>query len=260
MAYVAVVKLKLPFFSVRNLEAFQIGSSLPLPPPSALIGALAYAIAVKEHLNSHEALTKTREIVQLARALVSSDYPIIPNSILLWRYRVLDKLKEFLKMIKELGNSPYLVKREVELKFKDALYREYIHVQELEAIYVVNREIESSLFKLISRLGDTESYCSVEDVGLYKTPMLSKQKVTEAEISHPLKYDTKYIKEIEGSYIILKMSDEREHLMPFILPIRREIKHVKEGKVVMYRPTKIRVRFSKPVMMLSFDNKNVVLL
>jgi len=258
MAYIALIKIKLPFFSIRNPESFQIGSSLPIPPPSALIGSLAYAVAVKEGLSPDEALAKVRDHVVLARASLMSEAPAVPNPILLWRYRILDKKREVLKLIKSKGHNYTEVKNALEQKYKDALYREYLFVHNISVAYVLRRGrvIPRDAFYLISRLGDTESTCSVTNVQI---SMYSEVQMKNVETEYPLVFDEEFIDDVEGDYMIIKMTDELRIMKSYVVPIRRKFIETKRGvKAVVYEPSKVKVNLKKPVRVYMFNSNYIV--
>ncbi|RLG84982.1 MAG: type I-A CRISPR-associated protein Cas5, partial [Thermoprotei archaeon] len=219
MVYVALVKVKLPFFSIRNPESFQVGLSLPIPPPSTLIGSLAYALAVEKGLGSKDALNEARNSVILARATLVATAPAIPNSVLLWRYRILDKKGEVLKLLKSKENDYTGFKRELELKFKDALHREYLFISDIVAAYILRKRIDAGTFSLIPRLGDTESLCSIGDVKILSCNEIRAIKI---RTSYPFKYNAEMIKGVKGDFMFLRMTDELRAMKPFVVPIRRK--------------------------------------
>jgi len=258
MAYVALVKIKLPFFSVRNPESFQVGSSLPIPPPSALMGSLAYALAIKKRLSPDEALTKVRDYVALARATLVSEAPAIPNPILLWRYRILDKKREVLKLIRTEKHSYIDIKSALERKYKDALYREYLFIHNISAVYVLKKDkvLSRDVFYLISRLGDTESTCSVTDVQMLTYREIQMKSV---ETKYPLIFNEEFIDDIKGDYMIIKMTDESRAMKAYVIPIRRRFIETKRGvKAVIYEPSKVSVNLRKYVRVYVFNNNYVV--
>jgi len=258
MAYVALIKIKLPFFSIRNPESFQVGSSLPIPPPSALMGSLAYALAIKNGLSPNEALAKVRNYVALARASLISEAPAIPNPILLWRYRILDKKREVLKLIKTKRYSYTDIKNALEQKYKDALYREYLFAHNISVIYVLKKDkmISKDTFYLISRLGDTESICSVTDVQILTYREIQMKSV---ETKYPLIFNEEFIDDIKGDYMIIKMTDESRDMKAYVIPIRRRFIETKRGvKAVIYEPSKVRINLRRYVRVYVFNDDYVV--
>jgi len=256
MAYVAIIKLRLPFFSIRNPESFQIGSSLPIPPPSSLVGALAYALAIRKKLGRDDALTKVRSYIISARVALTAKLVTIPSPVLLWRYRILDKRGDFLKLIESEGNNHSKVKKKLEAKFKDALYREYLFTHELDVVYILSKEIGIDVFKLISRLGDTESLCSVKNVIMGKSRIIKANKV---RTKYPVPYDDKIIKDLVGSYMIIKMCDENNKLVPYIIPIIRRFRETRRGvKVTLYEASEVEIEFKRSIEMYKVNDDLIV--
>jgi len=266
-----ILKIRLPLFSLRQPESFQVSSSLPVPSPSTLVGSLAYAFAINDKLDSKTALEYVRRIVLVARASLAEYMPIIPNPILLWRFRILDrgieKPKERVSPEKRftlLNRLSMLVKEDkynevknlVETKLKDALYREYLFTFEINVIFLLREEVETKIFYYISRLGDTESLCSVHNIDIkgYNIELV-KNVVTK----YPFKYTNK-INNIHGDFMILRQGDEYRNLSLFVIPVSRKIITTSRGsKIVVYAPSQIKVTFTDQVRTARIDNEYIIL-
>lgn len=268
MAGLAILlKIKLPFFSLRVPEAFQVASSLPVPSPSALVGALAYALAIHSNISNEAALNYARKIVLAARATIPEAQTYTLNPILLWRFRILDRGMErpkkkgikltLLQQLTALTNEGRYseAKTLLELKLKDALYREYIFAPEVKVVYLVKEKVDTEIFKLISRLGDTESLCSVIEVKTHSYELVSVDKV---ETTFPFVYTDK-VSEIKGDFMIMKQSNELRELKLFVIPITRRILTTKRGgKVTTLWPSKLKVSFKDFINVAKVNNEYIV--
>ncbi len=267
MACIAIVAhIKPPIFSLKNPEAFQIASSLPIPQPSAMIGTLAYCIAISQRMGSSEALRKASQLVVCARSTIKEESISAPSPIILWRFRILDRGFE---KPKEKGKKTTLyedlrahiargdisaAKSHLEFKLKDALYREYIFTESIIGVWVLNKEIDANILRFITRIGDTESYCSVSHV---EKKECSIRKVNEVETRFPAPYDPNA--EVSGDFIIISMCDEKRRLRRYVLPMKRELVTTSRGsRILVYRPTVIKIKFPKPVDVAEFDGEKIV--
>mgnify|MGYP000247527608 CR=1 FL=1 len=270
MALIAYKTLiKFPIFSLKETESFQISSSLPIPQPSSLIGALAYSYAIYKNVNSEEAIKLIRDKVILARARLPKEVMITPNPIMLWRFRILDRGYERPKkkgakvLMEEL--IEYLSKREydrakelIEVRLKDALYREYVFTPIIETVWITKRELPLEIFYLINRIGDTESLCNVVKAEKIKCDAYS---LKEIETLYPFVYDTGLIEKFTGDYYtIMKMNDEKGLLRNFVLPLGRGVRELRKGKrCIIFYPSRIHVEFKKSITVYRVNNEYLFL-
>lgn len=248
-------KIKPPIFSIKSPEAFQVGSSLPLPQPSSLVGALAYVLAITENLSSEEALKKARDVVLATGAY--AEKLIIPSTVILRRFRILDrgfekpkkrevKLTEVEKLALLLESKDYYsAKMHLEKTLTDALYREYMFSETITCLWVLREKVEAERLRLIVRLGDTESYVNVVNSWEDKCDIVEKNIV---ETKYPIPMVKEEIESVQGRYIIAKMCDKFRRLKWFIIPLTREIRETRRGiKYLVYKPTVVHVKFKKKV-------------
>ncbi len=170
---VLFVHFRLPFYSIAK-KSFQVRSSLLLPPPSALKGALAKGLALLLGSNKRnvDELAKdlideiNRKLIDVVAVSASSPTPIVRNYLLLKRLRTLEPERSEKKKSE--------VEEEKGSEKTDAMRREYIFTHEIYAIYIFKdlTEEEKLRYKkaaaLIDNLGDTESLVSVINVDFVK--------------------------------------------------------------------------------------------
>ena len=267
MAELIVAHIRLPIFSIKHPEAFQVMSSLPIPQPSSLVGLLAYCVGVAKGLGTKtldEVKTWVKEAKLLAAraTLITGGLPMTQSSIVLRRFRVVDKAHEskekgIPKPIQRLAKFCQqgdfrMVKILLEKELTDAFYREYVMGHELLCVWAIEDDIdlEPNWLYLTQRLGDTESLCTAVSV-----------ESIEAEI-----YETKEVKTgfptpieglvwpLEGSHIIIKMCDELRNLRPYVVPCELRIEKMGRLVVPIVRPSEIRATYKKPVKVIKADD------
>lgn len=254
------VRARLPTFSIKHPESFQVMSCLPIPQPSTLVGALGYCIGVHSGVGT-DVMKKVIEWVKNGYLLVArarlylrkgQTLPVAISPVVLRRFRIVDKAHEKKKKgettpIDDLYNAiktgNYVaVKRLVEVKLMDAFYRDYIMGHEVLCVWVFKESLKVSenIFWLMQRLGDTESLISVLEVWSEKYPV---SDISSAQISFPV--EVEYVTPKEGDFLLIKMCDETRILKQYLVPIKYEIKRTKCGKVVLLSPTEVNVEFIK---------------
>jgi len=151
---ILLVRLRFPFYSVAR-RSFQVRTSLLLPSPSALKGALARGLVLLNGIkgkNLDEVARKAvkdveEKLVDVRAVEVASLTPLVKTAFLLKRLRNLEK-----------GSKP---------EKSDAMRREYVFTRELLVAYVFRTlsEEEKELYRkaamLIDTVGDTESLATV---------------------------------------------------------------------------------------------------
>lgn len=246
MALTAIcAKINIPIFSLKHPEAFQIAASLPIPQPSSLVGALAYCVGTGQGigLRAQEAI---KEVVIAARGKLIGETAIV-NPVTLRRFRILDKGIEegdFERACENLRSGDFDAFRSIlEKNLTDALYREYLSPAILKCIWVLKSSLESKLLYLLQRLGDTESLVSVTEAWSTNCESINMDEVFT---DYPFTLDGSIIDIIQGSYMVLKMCDEKRALRLFYVPCRKEIRSTSAGvKYFVYTPTKINVKLKK---------------
>lgn len=263
MVEVVAVRMRLPLFSVAQPEAFQVLVALPIPQPATLIGALAYAVGVykgkgaKAYQELLELATRGELLAARARiadASRSGASVLAPSSVVLRRFRVVDKAHETKRkgekkpisvLYEYLAAGDYAsAKRLLEVTLTDALYREYVMGHELLAVWVFQRPIvEEEAFWYISRLGDTESLCTVVEV---RTAKGSLARTREVETNFPAPLTTN-ARVLNGSFTIVKANDEKRELKTYVIPTSVTIESFKGRRVRVIHPSIVRIQYDKEV-------------
>jgi len=271
---VIFAKIRLPLFSVKQPESFQVMSSMPIPQPSSLIGALAYCLGVISG-EGVKALNKVYEMVErgdilAARARPWSDggaaTPLTLSTVILRRFRVVDKAHEKkrrgeVKPAERLskavsGGDLVQAKRILEIELTDAFYREYVMGIDMLCAWVVREGvIDPESVKLIPRLGDTESLCTVIKVWSEKCGT-AKKTIVETSFPAPALGKARVL---EGSFMYMKLCDELRRLVPFIVPC--EVRVERSGKVryPAIRPTAVRIEYEEGARVCETSVGDIVL-
>ncbi len=208
-----------------------------------------------------------------ARASMTGDNPImVVSSLPLRRFRVVDKAHlfkddvsgmRFIDALSELTHRGQLdrVKSILEIKLMDAFYREYVMGHDLLCIWALRAvEVEPSWLKLISRLGDTESLCTVLDVEEDVGELYESQRV---ETCFPAPMER--VKEpIEGSYLIVKMCDESYFMdrsikpREYVIPCKLDTIKTEIGVIPILRPSKVIIKYEEPIMIIKTEEYQIV--
>ena len=193
----------------------------------------------------------------------------VPSTVVLRRFRVLDrgferpkekgaKLTEYDKLMKFLGEKDYyLAKLHLERSLTDALYREYMFSISMTCLWVFREKIDVDILKLISRLGDTESYANVVKVWEDRCELVRKRNI---ETRFPTLMVREKIEDIKGKYMIMKMCDKNRSLKWFIVPLAREIKRTTKGlKYFVYKPYRVIISFKEEVTTAKTSTDEILL-
>ena len=264
-----IAHIRAPIYSLKQPQAFQTMVSLPLPQPSTLVGALAYCLAVQQGLGASEAVSRAVNHIAAARSRFLTEV-VVPSYVVLRRFRVLDKgmraevkeqPKPYDQLLHAIKSRNHAGVRQMVEDLSDALYREYVFVRKLECVWVM-RDVnwDANLLWSITRLGDTESLCQVENVS-ESTVVLHRAKVIRT--SFPAPFSSEAI--VRGSYILVEM--ETEHFLPdrrsgrtrFVVPCEERIQQGAKGfRYRSYRPTEVEIEYGKPVIVLKVGQVGTV--
>ncbi|MHA1609206.1 MAG: type I-A CRISPR-associated protein Cas5a [Candidatus Njordarchaeales archaeon] len=213
------------FFSIRLPEAYQVATSLLLPPPSAISGALAYSYAIWKDVKFQDSLEKFAN----SWCFTIPCAPIIQSSIILRRLRLLQAGESFARSKKEweriLKKIPSNVKSELEkrglldrskLRYRhdflrvlkdirsdyywryyretlfDAMIRGYVFTDSLYLGCLLS--FEEEFMPCFTRLGDTESYLAIKElqfIDSFELKRISKGNEIESYSYVFLKYGGK---------------------------------------------------------------------
>ncbi len=270
MAYVVFAKIRFPIFSIKHPEAFQIRSSLFLPQPSTLIGALAYCLGVSQNigLNAYKRVLEyvsNKKILAAKPSLLKDIPPLTVSSIVLRRFRIVDKAFE----TKEKGGRPpikilyeYINKGEIEsarkiieVQLTDAFYREYISGYEILCAWAFRDDFDfnEELIYLIHRLGDTESLCSVIKVWKEEAKE-ARKKIIETTFVSPLKN----VKTLIGNYVAIKMCNELRKKELFAIPYEITYRSSDGKRIMVIKPTTIKIEYASEVPVLCTSYGDIV--
>ncbi|MEM3896783.1 MAG: type I-A CRISPR-associated protein Cas5a [Archaeoglobaceae archaeon] len=244
---VLFVHFRLPFYSIAK-KSFQVRSSLLLPPPSALKGALAKGLALLLGSNKEKIDYLARDLIaeinskliDVMAVSASSPTPLVRNYFLLKRLRTLEPERE-----KKRSEAEEEEAEEEEGSEKtDAMRREYIFSHEIYAIYMFKNLTEEEKLRykkaamLIDNLGDTESLVSVVNVDFVKLEKINAlvefytpiDKLS-SELSKKISVWKKIILEnmqIDPDYEEEKQKKRKQKEITFYMPIeeKRVEKHV----------------------------------
>ena len=262
MAELMVARLRLPIFSIKHPEAFQVRSSLPVPQPSSLVGLLAYCLGVARGWGT-VALERVREWVRegkllAARASLARDQPPLAASpIVLRRFRIADeayarkeKREPLLAAIKQRDFKA--AKIWLEVKLTDALYREYIMGYELLCAWALDEalDVDPGCLYLAQRLGDTESLCTVVEVRAEEAEV-GEEEALRTVFPTPME---KLAEPVRGSYTVARMCDEERQLRPYVLPCELAMEKVEGGFITLVRPSEVEVRYEEPVRVIRSES------
>lgn len=252
-------RIRLPVFSVKHPETFQVMSCLPIPQPSSLVGALAYCIGVyrgsgiKTFHQLRESIGK--EVGLLARAKLTDMTTI--STIVLRRFRIADEFRKRMELYELLSKGDYTAgKFFLEKDLTDAFYRSYIMGHEILCVWVVSGDLEvyESMFLLLQRLGDTESLVAVREVWIEEAEIGNS---SEIKTPFPFPLEDATIK--RGDFVLMKMCNEKRLIEQFVIPVKHELRYTERGKVVILKPTEVEAIFPQPVPYCETSEGTIIL-
>jgi len=273
MVRVIEARIRLPTFSIKHPEAFQVRASLPLPQPSTLVGVLAYCVGVAKGMGTDAAKVvgswvEEGKLMAARASLLSGVPPMTVSTTVLRRFRVVDKAHlyklpgegpKYIKAIEDAVQRGEFerIKSMLEKDLTDAFYREYIMGHEVKCVWAISDDLElqPDWIMLAHRLGDTESLCAVLEV-----------KEVGAKVTEDHVVETSFPTHLEGSklieggpYTIMKMCDEaffhhrKGKPRRFIIPCEITVKRIRSGVVPVITPSKVRVEYEEPVKVIKTD-------
>ena len=263
MAELMIARVRLPLFSIKHPEAFQVMSSLPVPQPSSLVGLLAYCLGVATGLGTR-ALDRVRDWVRGERLLAAraapaeEGLPLAPSSVVLRRFRVVDEgrvrkeKREALTSAIEREDFKAL-KSVLDMKLMDALYREYVMGHELLCAWAVGSDIDikPNWLYLAQRIGDTESLCTVVDVRAYEAEVYEAEEV-RTKFPTPMEYLTG---PVEGPHTVAKMCDELRIPRPYVIPCEVKMEKRKDGLVIpIIKPSEVKIVYERPIRVIEAED------
>lgn len=205
-AKVVIAKIKVLPYSIRHMLSYQVAVSYPLPSPSTLLGALVRAlIYTKECENSEKCLERAKNIIAKIRVAVTQTCKLSKSTIVLSRLRGIMEEERLPASINEVP------------KFRDAMLREYMFTIDGLLILVIpkNSENLSSIVNalyLVDRLGDSESFVTIEDVSVAEAV-----ESTNNYVNVVVKANTA----IGGNYIVMRGHDEEDNQVDLAFPVAR---------------------------------------
>jgi len=277
VAQVIFAQIRLPLFSVKHPEAFQVMSSLSLPQPSSLVGALAYCIGVSSG-KGIKAYSEVLEMVRkgellAARARLFStytetrgEYPLTYSAVVLRRFRIVDKahetkkrgeVKPIVRLNKAISEKNYVEARRIlEVELTDAFYREYTMGFEIICAWIFKKNVvDPKVLWLIQRLGDTESLCSVVKVWSEECPI-----EVSTDVSTSFLAPADGLVSVKGrGFMLMKISDEARKIRTFVVPCEYSVEKGPRGKYPVMRPSIVELKYSSGVSFCKTKYGDIVL-
>lgn len=255
-------KISSPAFSLANPESFQIAETLPVPQPSALVGALAYCIALEKGTGAR-AFEEARRNTIAARASIETSFATI-SPIILRRFRVIERgfeakkesVPPYNRILELSSEGRFDEARRILERLTDALYREYLGPVTFRCVWILREPVHASLLYSIQRLGDTESLCTVTEATSIKCKELSLTKV-KTRFPFPLR---SLLKRPSNSFMVVTMEGEdRGGRRKYVVPCKRDFRSTRKGtKLVVYSPSQVEVEFGSPVICYEVNGELIV--
>lgn len=252
-------RVRLPIFSVKHPDVFQIMSCLPVPQPSALVGALAYCIGTFKG-SGLDAFKNLKEMIKGGKTFVARAKPMGTmafSPIVLRRFRVADEFDERKKLYEILEKEGYDEgKSFLERKLMDAFYRVYAMGHEILCVWIAdeNFEVDEKMIHLLQRLGDTESLVTVSETWVEE---VRRDTASKINTSFPFPLRSGDIK--RGDFTVTKMLDEKFLTEQFVVPVRHELRRINAGRVIVIEPTEIEVEFPNPTPYCETSEGKIIL-
>ena len=263
MVKLIVARLSLPIYSIKHQEAFQVMASLPIPQPSSLVGLLAYCMGVARGWG-YTALERVKEWVREGKllaaraALVEEALPLTVSSVVLRRFRIVDKAHEAktsgvpkpIDSLREAAQEGDFkeAKSLLEIRLMDAFYREYVMGHELLCVWALADDVDvnPNWLYLAQRLGDTESLCSVLGVELVEGDI---EEASDVRTRFPSPAEGIAIP-ISGPHALVKMCDEERQLRPYVIPCDIKVEKTEAGVVPVVRPSEVEITYEENVKII----------
>lgn len=252
-------RIRLPIFSIKHPETFQVMSCLPIPQPSVLVGALAYCIGTSHGsgLTAYENLKKDIERGEKFTARAKLMDTIVYSSIVLRRFRIADEIRKRTRLYEILARGDIVGgKLFLEKDLMDAFYRGYAMGREILCAWILgeNFMIDEGTIRLLQRLGDTESLIAVSDVWIEPVELGA---ASEIKTSFPFPLGDARIR--HGDFTLMKMCNERRLPEQYVIPIRHEVRRTGTGRVMVLEPTEIEVEFPRPTQFCETSMGSIIL-
>jgi len=207
-----LVEVVAPLFSAKELDVYQVATSMPLPLPGTVVGAIGAAMGRAGLCRGMECLEAARRQVRFARAATSGG--LVKSSVVLRRLR---------KVLEE-GKLP--PSAEAFAEFSDAISREYVFTRSL--LLLVEGDVEEEHLYLIDRLGDSESLVAVVNVAEVE-PVACTERVNVVVKRNVAR---------GGDYVLVKGLDERGSESWFAVPLKMEGRFYVAGAVEVAGPVR----------------------
>ncbi|MEM2915168.1 MAG: type I-A CRISPR-associated protein Cas5a [Candidatus Bathyarchaeia archaeon] len=269
---VLYASLRFPIYSIKLEDAYQVGASHLLPSPSAIIGSFLQSLArtkpgIFYGRNMNEATSDALSFANeyIITATCKALEPVIPASIILNRWKILEEKGKKMGPISYEGLKDYA-------KVRDARIREYITSMGLKIFLlfhdvilerITNDELKIALFN-INRLGDTESLSSViEEPKLIKAQPYTKHRelvstLTPARFITNLPFDVVYSDMYSlpnyGKYVISRKYKDEGKLQRYILPLKPQ----KFDKFYAYVPSVFEAEPIQGINIIKVDDDKIL--
>jgi CRISPR-associated protein Cas5 subtype I-A len=207
-----LVEVVAPLFSAKELDVYQVATSMPLPLPGTVVGAIGAAMGRAGLCRGMECLEAARRQVRFARVATSGG--LVKSFVVLRRLR---------KVLEE-GKLP--PSAEAFAEFSDAISREYVFTRSL--LLLVEGDVEEEHLYLIDRLGDSESLVAVVNVAEVE-PVACTERVNVVVKRNVAR---------GGDYVLVKGLDERGSESWFAVPLKMEGRFYVAGAVEVAGPVR----------------------
>ncbi|MGQ9469276.1 MAG: type I-A CRISPR-associated protein Cas5a [Nitrososphaerales archaeon] len=272
--FILQASLRFPIYSIKLEEAYQVGGSYLLPPPSTIIGSFLQSLAmVKSGIfygkNLNEAISAALSFSNeyIIAATIRALEPIVPATIIVNRWTILEANERR----KKEGSVQYKEVKDY-AKVRDARIREYLTSMSLKIFLlfhdailerITSDELKIILFN-ISRMGDTESLVSViEEPEIIKAQPYRKDREVVNTLT-PTSYVTNFPLEVVysdmysfphyGKYV--RSGKEKSVGKPerYILPLRMR----KFYESYAYEPTSFEAELAQDVDIVEADGDKIL--
>ncbi len=228
------VKVRLPFFSIKHIEAYQVGISYLSLMPSTLVGAIGYGLGLAGLCKGDKCREASKGIVRKAREYFTKNDVAIRFPVILKRMRgvlegkyLSEKSKTKSKKSKTKSKTLYDVYAAL-ASASDAMVREYIFSGERQFVLIGDLDKLKKAIYLIDRFGDSESLAAIVSV-----EEIEVNKCESNEVNTVIKAD---IWSMIGSHVITYGTDENWDKRLFVFPF-----FGKDNKVY-YSPIRVKDR------------------
>ncbi|MFP3203173.1 MAG: type I-A CRISPR-associated protein Cas5a [Sulfolobus sp.] len=198
-----IAKLRIPFFSIKRYDTYQISYSYIFLMPSSIVGSIGNSLALLGECKGEDCINLARKIVKKAREYFPRKITFSKSPVILKRVRGMLEDKEMPKSLAEFVSS------------SDALVREYVVSEERNILILTDKPSQIiEAVKIMDRLGDSESLLSVIYVKESKIGECEKEDGVNVMIKNEI-----VSQESRGDQITVDGFDELGKKSVFYIPV-----------------------------------------